>query len=218
VGDYTDTAQKFEASMGYPKADAIQSELKVKSFKPTEAVELVKRLRERSSNALNAANVNLDNAELGAAYRRAADAIEDVISKNLEKRGNPEMYKQFTENRVYIAKAYDALGALDKATGSFNAQAFGKMYEKGVPFTGKMADMSRVASAFKDYFQPVKKAAGGTAGSRSITQPTLFGTASEIVGAQPLARKLLLNPDLPWKGVGGEIPSQPTGITGGGLK
>jgi len=193
VGEYTKTAENFPAAMGYPKIGDLQNELRVVEFAPSEAIELVKRLRERASKAYDAAQKgNLEASEMGSVFKKAANAVEDVISTNLKMRGDLSSYEKFVENRKFMAKAFDVKAALDPVTGALDSAVLGKFYVRGDPLTGALQDIGQLASEFPAYFTAPKKVFGKWAGKSS---DTLFGAMRDTLQARPFASKILLSPD-----------------------
>ncbi len=135
----------------------LQDELSSVNQFPTGAgIEIVKELRSQSAaNMKNA--LDPSKQALGYAQRQAADAIDDLVERNLAKGGQGDLAKEYQAARVQIAKSYDVEGATNPATGHVDAQKIAKLAAKGKPLTGELATIAKVAQAFPKAMQSAAK-------------------------------------------------------------
>lgn len=119
-----------------------------------EVVADIKNLREMAK--ANFAAVQRGGGDVGAqtlakAQQRAADALEDLVERNLSLNSAPvSLIQDLRASRQLIAKTYNIERALDPATGNIAAREFGKAVQKGKPVSGELEVVGRFANAYKD--------------------------------------------------------------------
>lgn len=169
---------------------------------PTEAgIEVVKDMRFKAKENLKAQG-NPGAHALGLAQRQAADAMDDLIERNIAEAGGGQsvgLVKAYKDARQLIAKSYDLEGATNKATGNVNALGIARLGAKGKPLTGELKTISDIASAFPKAMQPETRFGG----NEELSALDFFGSAAaiahgspEVAGmimGRPLARKALLS-------------------------
>lgn len=167
--------------------------LKQQAFEAGDAVDATKVLREMADAAYRSG----DKAK-GKAAKSAADALEEVLDRNLQAAGNPKALQEFRDARQLIAKTYTVQKALNTETGAVNAQVLAKELGKGKPLSGELKDVAKVATAFPKATQALKEApkaispldfAVATATGASTMNPL----SVLMLGARPAARTALLS-------------------------
>ena len=178
--------------------DLVDELKQVKEF-PTEAgVEIVKELRYNATANLKAMDDPSRHA-LGLAQRQAADLVDDLMERNIEKTGNTGAIAAYKQARRLIAKSYDVEGATNPSTGDVNAVGLAKLSAKGRPLTDELATIAKAASAFPKSMQNPANFGGaepwsaldffGAAGSAAAGHP---GAGAAIL-ARPLVRSTILS-------------------------
>ena len=156
-GDFSQAAKKFPDLFKNEGIDKVVDSLNVSRMSTTEAVELIKKLR-FDGNTLLKSRDNPQNLALGMASRKAADAVENLLDRKLEKMtGDPNMVRNFRDARQRIATSYDVEAALNESTGNVSATHFGKLLDKGKPLSGNLKDVAEFAKAFPKGAQAVEK-------------------------------------------------------------
>ncbi len=217
---------------GLVKNDAITSlvnELGSKADFPAPAgVEAVKILRANSTKNLQAIG-DPEKHALGFAQRETANAVDDLLDRNVSASGSPDLVNQYRAARQLIAKSHDVESATNTATGEVNARRFGMLANKGKPLSGGLETIGNTANAFPKATQMPSKFGGAEPLSildiMAAATPTIGGAMSgrglegaALGGAilsRPLARALTLSkayqsalraPQTPW--APGLIPGQ----------
>lgn len=197
---YTGAAGSFPQAAKNQVGDLIDS-LKVNKFDAGDAVDMISILRENA----NKAYATGDKA-LGAATKRAANALEDAIGTHLEQVApNSDLLKGYQDARQTIAKTYSVEKALNDTTGNISAANLAKQLEKGVPLSGGLKTAAEFGQAFPKAAQlpekigsPVSKLeallASIMAGGGVVTHgiPGL-GLAAIPLSVPPAARALILS-------------------------
>lgn len=124
------------------------------------ALNLIGSLRENGyANAgplSNAADKRLGKTQLGV-----ANAIEDLIDRNLTNAGQGDAVTAFRAARQKIAKTYDAESAFNPATGNIQSAKLAQMAKKGAPFTGGLQTAAEAARAFPKATQEITSSMPG---------------------------------------------------------
>ena len=184
--DYGQAASEYGDVLGNEKVDNLVKGINKEEVSPTAAVEMVKELRRRATKNLKAWD-DLEKQDLGQAQRKAAQALEDLIERNLSSAGKSNLVKAWKEARVSIAKTYDAEAAWDGQ--NFSAKQLAKLEDKGSPLTGGMAQAAQFARHFPKAAQDVTNMAqksgfsqydlwGGVVGSIATGHPYAIGLAA----------------------------------------
>lgn len=129
------------------KIDDLVKSLARPGFDSRSGLEYIKTLRQQASDNLTGANITSESRALGNAQRQAADAIEDLIARQVAQSGNPQLMKQFDEARRLIAKTYTVQNALE-TTGNVNAAKLAQLLRKDRPLSPELTTAARFAGAF----------------------------------------------------------------------
>lgn len=185
------------ASFPNRKVPAVVSDieaLKTGAFDAGDAVETIKILRNDADSAYRAGD-----KLAGAAYKKAAGALEDAIDQHLTKIGAPaDLLKGYRDARQTIAKTYTVQKALNPETGAIDAIKLASELNKGKPLSGELKDVAEFARAFPKAAQALKEApkavspldfAVGLTSTAGTGNPLALG----LLGARPAARSLLLS-------------------------
>jgi len=201
-GANSQAAQHFPGLMKNEEVSFLLTELgKVKSF-PTEAgIELVKELRFNATANLKAIGDPAKNA-LGMAQREAADAIDDLIERNIARQtgSSTDLVQKYRAARQLIAKSHDVEAATNTATGEVDARAIAKLADKGKPLTGDLDTIAKVANAFPKAVQSPEAFGGvedfsvldfGAAGAAAMGGAAAGGPVGAAAGLAPLTRPVV---------------------------
>lgn len=155
--DFAQAAKEFPEIAKTDAIETLQKALSRPDMSPTAAIELVKKLRFDASKNLKSFD-DAEKAALGMAQRKAAEAIDSLVERNLA--GNQStagMAEAYRQARQLIAKAYDVESALNESTGNVSARVLGRLMEKGKPLTGGLAQAGRFSQAFPKAAQDVER-------------------------------------------------------------
>lgn len=162
-------------------------------FNANSAVSYIIELREEAAQ-----NLKADGAKakaLGRAQKKAAQALEDTIFRNLRSRGEADIADEFNEARKLIARSYDVQDATNLSTGNVRASELAKMLEDEQPLTGELSLIGRMGATFPKATQEVKDSPGVSAADvwgSMLGTGALFagggGTASLAALGAPLGR------------------------------
>lgn len=177
-------------------------------FTANAAVSRIKTLRQDAKKAFKA-----NDTEMGHAAIEAADALEEVIGRNLEKKaaanaasgdlsGDPTLLRaldDFRNARVRIAKTYAADKAMNSATGDINPEAYAKMLEKHVPLSGKALELAETTQRFPRSLRKTDKLGptGMTMGDLALhfmgkmARGTADNLTTGLMFARPATRSIL---------------------------
>lgn len=163
-----------------------------------QTIESIKRLR--FDGSANKGAQDPVKKALGSAQMKVAGALEDLIERNLQKAGNPELLTNFREARTTLAKVHDVEKALT-AGGNVDARKLAARLAKGRPLTGELKTIAEFGGTFPKAAQTMEGmgslpqaspldwvAASGL--SLATQNPLMMGTLL----ARPAARKLALSP------------------------
>lgn len=141
-------AQIFPKITSNPGIKDLVDELRgVQQFPTGAGVELVKELRYNANGNLKAVGDPSKHA-LGLAQRQAADAVDELMERNIAATGQPGLIDNYRQARALIAKSYDVEGTTNIATGDVNARGLARLAARGRPLSGELDTIARVASAF----------------------------------------------------------------------
>lgn len=139
-------------------------------FEAKAALEYTKHLRSESkTNFRTAYSSGGDPGKLALARAQwdAAGALEDVIERNLQSRGQGALAENFRNARTTIAKSHSAEAALNEGTGNIVANKLVNQLRKGKPMSGG--------------FETVAKF--GSAAPKAVAEPTQSGGVSALSAA-----------------------------------
>lgn len=169
---------------------------KLDGASPQEAMDLVRTLRAEAKANLKAFDDPKKTA-LGQAQKKAADAVDSLMERNLEKT-NPDLVNQYRAARQLLAKSYDVEEATNTATGNVSAHHLARLDKKGRPLTGELKLIAETAKSFGKATQD-PSAFGGykrwSAVDAGVALGSMFHNPALAAGivARPLARDLVLS-------------------------
>lgn len=204
-GRMTEAAREFPELLANPELEKLSDTLANKeTFSSKAAIQLVRKLRSQASTNFKAFDKPMQQ-ELAHAQREAADAIDDLIERNLERlsaegsdfeaRLPTDLVAKYRQARKRMAMSHDIEDATNSATGDVNALDLARMAEKGRPFTNQLKTISKTAQAFGPAMrEPIRGASPFTwfdamLGLGGLHNPYL--TAGVL--ARPLAREFILS-------------------------
>jgi hypothetical protein len=122
------------------------------------ANEIIKLLRYEGNNVSPTANAA--EKAVGKAQIKAANALEDLIERNLSKSGSTDAVKNLREARKQIAKSYDIEKALTER-GNVDAKKIAALVKKG-KLTGELEQVGKFAGAFPKATQEIDSSVPAT--------------------------------------------------------
>jgi len=190
-GANSQAAREFPDLMKNPEILKLRSTLlKANRFSTDAAIELVKQLRFNGNANLKAIGDPSKHA-LGLAQREAANAIDDLIERNLSDIGNADLVSKYKAARELIAKSYDIEGATNAATGDVSARGLARLQNKGRPLSGNLKTIADTANAFPRAMQNVEQVGG----LENWSALDFFGSAAALAHGNPsVAGAILLRP------------------------
>lgn len=182
AGASTAAMRKNFPELANAEVDKIVEGLKSRpEFDAQSTIEAIKQFRSNAS----ANRISTDPAKkaLGKAQGKIAGALEDLIDRNLQQAGNPELLSNYQAARQTLAKTYDVEKALNPANGSIDASKLAAQLKKGRPLTGELKTIAEFALQFPKAAQSVERM-----GSLPQVSPLDFGGAAAVSGvtANPL--------------------------------
>lgn len=153
-------AQHFPNTIKVDAVNDVIDDMLRSSTRPTSAmVEAVKRLRFDAKANLQA-RADPDKLVLGLAQRRAAQAIDDLLERQLANTGDPAAIQRYRDARTLIAKSYDVESVTNASTNDVDARHLGGLFDKGKPLTGNLKIIADSANHFPHAFQPEARIGG----------------------------------------------------------
>jgi hypothetical protein len=116
---------------------------------PMEAKVVVRAIKQLRKDATT--NMTSDKPEQqaeGAAQRKIAMSLENLIEENLAKTGNEKLLQDYRNARTAIAKGHDVLASIDGATGKVSGAKLAELMNEGRPLSGKLKQTAEVSQAF----------------------------------------------------------------------
>ena len=163
-----------------------------------QTIESIKRLRFEAS--ANKAAMDPTKKALGKTQNAIANAMEDMIERNLKAAEQPKLLQAYRDARKTLAKVYDVEGALNAASGTVDAAALANKLKKGRPLTGELRTIAEFARQFPKAVQTPERM-----GSLPQLSPLDFGALGTIsaatgnpavmagIAARPAARSAVLS-------------------------
>ena len=158
--DYKASLQSIRARIekireDFPKANVAASKeikdladsLDVPEFDTNSGMEFLKQLRNEAADNLASLDEPTKKA-LGRAQREAAEALEEMIFRQLRNAGQDDLAQQFDNARRQIAKSYTVQAALDEGSGSIDAMKLAQILNKGKPLSPELELAARMGSSF----------------------------------------------------------------------
>lgn len=181
IGKKYQTAGQSFPGLGDDSIQKTIDTLKQQQFGADGAIDAISVLREKASAAYAKGDKGL-----GGAYKGAAQAVEDVVERNLEKAGNQNLLGAYRDARKTIATTYSVERALNDQTGNVPGQALAKQLEKSKPLSGGLRTAGEAARAFPKAFQRPEQI-----GSQPLISPLdivgsgIFGGAGALTAGDP---------------------------------
>jgi hypothetical protein len=179
-------------------------------------VEGVKKLRFDAGKNMKA--MDPEKATLGRIQKKVANAVEDLMERNLTARGMKDVVDKFRAGRTMYAKASTIQESLDEA-GNVSARSIAKMMDKGKLMTGEMETIGKFGTMFPKAAQDVKRSMlpGSPldwAVSGSVSGITGNPAYMAMLAARPATRSLLLSK--PYQQMIMKQPNMAGNASGGG--
>jgi hypothetical protein len=172
------------------------------NFDSETAVTLISNLRKQATEHFSGAPTAKEQA-LGAAKRKAADAMEALISRRLAQSGDTQLINEFNDARTRIAKTYSIENALE-LSGNVNAKKLAAQLKADKPLTGGLRTAAQFAGNFpkasvtpETYGSPgvsqldAAMAAGGTSMLPIVGAPGILAAGLPL--ARPVTRSVALS-------------------------
>lgn len=168
-----------------------------------QAIALFKFLNERAKANFKAAGMGDSQAlELAKAQSAGADAIGDLIQRNLEANGKGDLAQAWKDARVTIAKSYTAENALKG--GNIDAGMLAAQLRKNKPLSGGFKDVADFADQFSDVAKLPQSGAGvsklaaavgggGAATALAFGHPGIAALEASLAALPWATRKFLLS-------------------------
>lgn len=217
--------QDFPELGEHPDIAKLQTSIAKNEFSPRGGVEAIKRLRFQSKENFKALG-DPSKRQLAEAQREAANAIEELIDRNLKQSGNAAAVDEYRAARQQIAKSHDIEAATD-AAGNVDARKLAKMGARR-PFTGNLKIIADTADRYPKSMQMPSKF-GGVEKRSILDTLTALGSGGAAIGGafmhnpmvamsamplaiapftRPLARSLALSESLQNRLAGLRSPNQ----------
>lgn len=192
--------QKYKgASKDFPELakneiDDIVSSINKPEFGADSAIDAISILRERATAAYSK-----NDKTVGRAYKEAAEAMEDLIERNLKATQNHGLLKSFRDARQLIAKSYSVEGALNESTGNIIAGKLANQLKRGKPLSAELKQIAKFSQAFPTAAKEVTSSMPGVSpldfaagGMMSASHGNIMPLIASL-GTRPLARAGLLS-------------------------
>lgn len=160
-------------------------------FDSQSAIEAIKRLR-ADARANRLAIDNAAKQELGRTQSKVAEALEDLVDRNLQQMGNQKLLGSYREARQTLAKVYDVEKALNVTSGNVDATKLAKLLQKKRPLTGELKTIAEFGNQFPKAAQTVEKM--GSLPQASPLDWAAMGTLSAVTQNPAIMAGLLLRP------------------------
>jgi len=183
--DFAQAAKDFPASTKNAAIEALNADLAGASFSPRGIIEKVKQLRFEAGSNFKAFD-DPGKLALARAQRQAAEALDNLVERNLTGSGQKALSDAYQQARVTIAKAHDVESALG-ADGHINAQVLAKIGDSKM-LSGPLGTIADFAGSFpKAVRLPSKIGSPETTTLRSAigiaTGTIMGGPAGGLAGA-----------------------------------
>ncbi len=204
VQKYQSASKDFPELLNDDVMDVVKAAGKSR-FDADSAIDAIGILRKKGDAAYRSGN-----NEVGAASKKAADAIESMIERHLKTSGAPQdLVNNFRDARQLIAKTYTVEKSLNKGNGNVRAGKIAAELDKGKPLSGDLKEIGSFAKAFPKSNQEIAGVnpysvldAAGAVGGMALN-PAI----TAYVAGRPIARSMVLNPTYQKMFVKGAIPN-----------
>ena len=235
--DYKAGLQKMRAEISeimsdFPDADVAAAgnidklikSLDVADFDAKSGMAFLKQLRNEAADNLSAIDDPTRKA-LGRAQRSAAENLEEMVFRHLDKIGQGNLAKQFDNARRQIAKSYTIQAALDEGSGSVDAMKLSQILNKGKPLSPELELAARMGGSFpRAMIRPERTGSVGSnaldlamTGAGAVSFPLVSVSPYAALGIVPAkygARRLALSKALQ-RQLLGEQYTLPPQVVGG---
>lgn len=235
--DYKAGLQKMRAEISeimsdFPDADVAAAgdidklikSLDVADFDAKSGMAFLKQLRNEAADNLAALDDPTRKA-LGRAQRSAAENLEEMVFRHLDKIGQGNLAKQFDNARRQIAKSYTIQAALDEGSGSVDAMKLSQILNKGKPLSPELELAARMGGSFpRAMIRPERTGSVGSnaldlamTGAGAVSLPLVSVSPYAALGIIPAkygARRLALSKALQ-RQLLGEQYTLPPQVVGG---
>lgn len=150
--------------------------LNKKTMSADGVVEQIKNLR--GSAKANQSSAIASERLLGKAQKKAADALDDLMERNIAPTLGRDVAASYRKARQLISKTYAVEKALNPATGNISGTVIGKQLSKGVPLTDELKQIGR----FSQGFPRLSREPIGAPASGGLFEPLVYGTAGAAIG------------------------------------
>jgi len=178
---------------GAEKINNLVNAINQPNFDSKTAVTLVKTLRQQATKHFSGAPTAEEQA-LGAAKRKAADAMEALISRRLAQSGDTQLINEFNDARTRIAKTYSIENALE-LSGNVNAKKLAAQLKADKPLTGGLRTAAQFAGNFpkasvtpETYGSPGVSALDAAMAAGGTSMLPIVGAPGILAAGLPLAR------------------------------
>lgn len=163
------------------------------NFDSETAVTLISTLRKQATEHFSGAPTAEEQA-LGAAKRKAADAMEALIGRRLEQSGDTQLINEFNDARTRIAKTYSIENALE-LSGNVNAKKLAAQLKADKPLTGGLRTAAQFAGNFpkanvipETFGSPGASALDAAMAAGGTSMLPIVGAPGILAAGLPLAR------------------------------
>jgi hypothetical protein len=178
---------------GAEKINNLVNAINQPNFDSKTAVTLVKTLRQQATKHFSGAPTAEEQA-LGAAKRKAADAMEALIGRRLEQSGDTQLINEFNDARTRIAKTYSIENALE-LSGNVNAKKLAAQLKADKPLTGGLRTAAQFAGNFpkanvipETFGSPGASALDAAMAAGGTSMLPIVGAPGILAAGLPLAR------------------------------
>lgn len=195
--EFNGLAKEFP-ELGNSGIDDLVTALNKPNISAEGAVEAIKNLRYQAKANLSPINMNPAARSLGKAQIGAANALEELIERNLDPKTLGGLVKDFRNARVSLAKVGTVEKALNETTGDISAKKLASEMAKGKPLTGGLKQAGAFAQAFPRYAQQnVNQVPGGSPLDAALAIGTSAAMSNPgwlaLAAGRPAARNLALS-------------------------
>lgn len=175
-------------------AEAIVAPLRQPGFDAGDAIDAIRHLRSMADASFAKGEPEAAKTAIGA-----AQALEDLVERNLQQAGNGSGLDAFRQARQLMAKTYSVEKAMNPSTGMIDATRLAAELKKGKPLTGGMRTIAETSAAFPKATQALKE-------DLHVLSPLDYGVGilgmtgsgspigAAAIASRPLARAVALSP------------------------
>lgn len=162
--------QSFPAKINQEIDDLVVRLTQSETPRTQDSLSIIRELRDSANVNLKPSVTKPEQIELGYAQRRAADAVEEMIGRNLQRAGRTEELERFRQARQRLAKAHTVENAMNEGTSNIDPRVILRDKRKGVPLSDELDLIADTAAAFPD----VMKATEAGVSARPFTATDLY--------------------------------------------